>query len=936
VKKLLLVIFLFSIGWTVFSTPAHAITSCGNAFTEGQCDVLGGCGIGQKCTFGISGDNSCEAKSSCPTTGVVCGIGDTIGGCGPSNGCEDGKKCQADLGTGISFCSSVNANCSTEPTPTPISLSPASIPSPSPTVEPLPTNDIVCPLDSTVYPPNSVCHANEKQIESVGINLADSNSSLLSYPLTCVSAPTVSYSQTVTTYSAPTSVDVNVTSDVSNAQLGFLGPDSTTLATSNPDSLAKTYLFNALFDRPAGNSTASRESFRTMWRMLDSVSQGQLKAYYISSANPLDTYYYVGKDNKQHSMTLATLQISLPSCLKNFDIITKTNCSKNDGYNTEYLNLEKTSPALAEAYDALLPFDFSDSRAYLSNGTSISNENIPYLRAILTGLKGYQDVVPTLYTIPLLGQVSIHLPIVPGLFDYYTPSWADVPLAQYPTLPLGQVSETLSLPQYTSIRVVSSILGNNACISPTNTSSVVSPKTYPTTFGLLGNVESGLAQTVTVPVSSQLVSQGSTQCYCANDLFPCANINCSYYDNNQSSCERSGCTFYQSPDTYQITGSAVGKSITVFNNPYITSLTDLVLGGKPALSNNTDSRFLQALAAVANTLSNAFVNPVQPSFYKMLLPDFASESAKSYVSAPEVDTTTDNPNATAYGSDTIYRENNQAQDNMFLLQNCWLVPGDQQSSSKCGKAETNTCTDQSVPDLPISDASCTTSSNSFKLGSSVYTLPDSLMKAISSAASTYKVPASLIVGVIYGEGAFNSGTQLLDENFVSEHLKSCVAMPNCDENSSTINGIFQFYTSNWSDVKDAIKKIAPDREAHYCNLLDEIFAIAENLSKNRSGSPAFSGQTCFGIPLNPGIGASTSCSWSDSDIETAIRIWEFGTAYNSTYGCATKRDSCATGGGQAANCETGGDTCETINNRQYYAGQPSHNACLWDAYTNNK
>ncbi len=221
-----------------------------------------------------------------------------------------------------------------------------------------------------------------------------------------------------------------------------------------------------------------------------------------------------------------------------------------------------------------------------------------------------------------------------------------------------------------------------------------------------------------------------------------------------------------------------------------------------------------------------------------------------------------------------------------------------------------------------------------KLGGNTLGLPPSLIKATEAAAQSFNVPAALMIGIMYGEGAFNPGGQFLDEGFVAEHLKECVLLPGCDPNGSVINNIVPFFPQYWEDIKDAVKVVDPEREPNACNLLDGIFALAKDLSQGQNGDSSFSGKKCFGINLNSGGGGSSSCPWDDSDAETAIRVWEFGTAYEeNSLSCATKENSCLLGGGLAAQCPTGDDTCEKINLRY---SNPSHNGCIWDVYNSNK
>ncbi|MFH1863802.1 MAG: hypothetical protein ABIJ85_02760 [bacterium] len=231
-----------------------------------------------------------------------------------------------------------------------------------------------------------------------------------------------------------------------------------------------------------------------------------------------------------------------------------------------------------------------------------------------------------------------------------------------------------------------------------------------------------------------------------------------------------------------------------------------------------------------------------------------------------------------------------------------------------------------IPPLPGGTGACAIKNNTLNL-------PDNLIKAIETAAESYKVPPSLMVGVMYGEGAFNPGSRFFDSAFVENQFKECVKLPGCNPNASDIKNIVPFFPQYWVNLKDAVKIVDSERVSNACNLLDGIFAVAKDLSQSQYGSSAFAGKTCFGITLNSGGGGSASCSWDESDAETAIRVWEFGTAYdNATLSCATKENSCLLGGGLAAQCPTGGDTCETKGNRYT---KRSHNGCIWDVYKNN-
>lgn len=219
-----------------------------------------------------------------------------------------------------------------------------------------------------------------------------------------------------------------------------------------------------------------------------------------------------------------------------------------------------------------------------------------------------------------------------------------------------------------------------------------------------------------------------------------------------------------------------------------------------------------------------------------------------------------------------------------------------------------------IPNFPTASGSCKLSGAS---------LPPTLIKIIESAAQAYKVPPSLIYGVMYGEGAFNPGKYDWTEQNVQNWARSCTPMPGCNPSVWPSQGPVPFYQQDWEALKDASKGVDPNREPNACNLVDIVFALAKDLKVN-NGSSNFAGKSCFGISLKAGGASPNSCSWSNSDTETAIKIWETGYLY----ACLTKEGSCAAGGGLNAECP-GGDNCETINNRY---SKPSHNACIWDVY----
>ncbi len=372
---------------------------------------------------------------------------------------------------------------------------------------------------------------------------------------------------------------------------------------------------------------------------------------------------------------------------------------------------------------------------------------------------------------------------------------------------------------------------------------------------------------------------------------------------------------------WAVEGTKHGKGLNVVNNPIQTDIKETIAA------------------------NDSF------SFFKMMLPDGKAKLppdanidaplAKNFVSYLTTGGGTNDDGKTVIGdtatgpngrstilnpAEPINRINNQAQDTMHLLQNCWVVPDELQNSPRCDFAFSDIASPSACgtpPKLPA--PSCKVKGNSLNL-------PPTLIKGIEAAGSAFKVPPALMIAVMYGEGAFNPGSKYLNESFIVENFPACAKLPDCSPTGDVSNNIVPFFSSYWKNLSDAVHKLDPNRESNACNLLDGIYALAKDLSQGQYGSEAFAGKTCFGIPLNAGSGASNSCSWSENSVETAIRVWEFGTAYTSAISCATASNSCLLGGGLAAQCPTGGDTCDTKGSRDPL---PSHNACVMDVYLKN-
>ncbi len=128
-------------------------------------------------------------------------------------------------------------------------------------------------------------------------------------------------------------------------------------------------------------------------------------------------------------------------------------------------------------------------------------------------------------------------------------------------------------------------------------------------------------------------------------------------------------------------------------------------------------------------------------------------------------------------------------------------------------------------------------------------LPPTMKKIIEKAADTYKVPASLIIGIMYNEGAFSrSQIQWTEEN-VRKWSCGQEKMPFCEDpgasgTTSTAWGTAQLpfgWIPKWfylgegtAAVWNAVSAVLPSKNSKEkispCNFMDGVFATAKSLS----------------------------------------------------------------------------------------------------------
>jgi hypothetical protein len=180
--------------------------------------------------------------------------------------------------------------------------------------------------------------------------------------------------------------------------------------------------------------------------------------------------------------------------------------------------------------------------------------------------------------------------------------------------------------------------------------------------------------------------------------------------------------------------------------------------------------------------------------------------------------------------------------------------------------------------LPPVNPECASTNCSSSIG---LELPPTMLRIIESAASAYKVPASVLLGILYNEGGLNPsgtgglGSALTDEVVLAAAGANC-EVANCEDPGGSYSGArgpWQFLSSAWSANKNAANLAGIDdgRVPNVCNIVDLTFAAARLLGRGSAGYQ-YSYSQCLGVTLNNGTqGISTSCNWNPSRVVTAAK-----------------------------------------------------------------
>jgi hypothetical protein len=146
-------------------------------------------------------------------------------------------------------------------------------------------------------------------------------------------------------------------------------------------------------------------------------------------------------------------------------------------------------------------------------------------------------------------------------------------------------------------------------------------------------------------------------------------------------------------------------------------------------------------------------------------------------------------------------------------------------------------------------------------------LPGSLISIFESAGQEFNVPASVLLGIFFGEGGFERVAcygEWTDESV--QAAASCggevTACRDCNVSGAGALGPFQ----------QIPKYIPPETGGNPCNLYEAARNTAFTVHRGRVGDPSWD-DTCDGVDLNNGVGSrSFSCSaWTLEDVATAAR-----------------------------------------------------------------
>lgn len=192
---------------------------------------------------------------------------------------------------------------------------------------------------------------------------------------------------------------------------------------------------------------------------------------------------------------------------------------------------------------------------------------------------------------------------------------------------------------------------------------------------------------------------------------------------------------------WSVDGTKHGKALMVLNNPKQTDIKEMVV------NNDKFSFFKMMLPDGAGKISDASIDaPLAKNFV-------SDEGASVGPKGPNND-----PSATMLNpAEPINRVNNLAQDSMHILQNCWVVPKDQQNSPRCDfvappSASSSACTGEAFKKITGEKTAPSSAGQNYFDSNIQPNLSDELIAAYAEAEKQTGVPCEVLAGIHFKEG----------------------------------------------------------------------------------------------------------------------------------------------------------------------------------------
>lgn len=197
---------------------------------------------------------------------------------------------------------------------------------------------------------------------------------------------------------------------------------------------------------------------------------------------------------------------------------------------------------------------------------------------------------------------------------------------------------------------------------------------------------------------------------------------------------------------WKLTALAEGKALTVLNNPKQSDIKKAVIGS----DNFSLYRTLLPDTSGSKKVTDASIDAP-------LAKNFISVQGGSSATAPTGNSTMLNP------AEPINRINNQAQDSVHLLQNCWTMPDKLQNSPRCKLALTSSasgfCKGEAFAKIEPNPQVPSTKANNL-WGEISIKLTDDVVAAYAEAEKQTGVPCEVLAGIHYEEADNNKDQDL--------------------------------------------------------------------------------------------------------------------------------------------------------------------------------